>query len=107
MRKWALNPIGRRREDRIEPAKAHFASSEEKPLRERGDLFSGSCESTYAWEWSPKLAAQCVVMAGPDQIHAVGAAGFDVVSFADHHHLDAWLWLSLRDNWPPPETGEG
>jgi poly-gamma-glutamate capsule biosynthesis protein CapA/YwtB (metallophosphatase superfamily) len=53
------------------------------------DLLSANCECSYASnvEYSPGVTVP--VSASPDNIPAIGRAGFDVVSLANNHALDA------------------
>ena len=49
----------------------------------------GNCESTYADEGARNPATRGEVRAAPSNLDGLRAGGFDVVSFANNHHLDA------------------
>jgi poly-gamma-glutamate capsule biosynthesis protein CapA/YwtB (metallophosphatase superfamily) len=59
------------------------------PVLRDADATFGNCESTYSERGSRNPATRGEVRAHPRNLDAFTAAGFDVVSFANNHHLDA------------------
>jgi poly-gamma-glutamate synthesis protein (capsule biosynthesis protein) len=53
------------------------------------DITFGNCESTYAVTGSRNPATRGEVRADPANVDGLAYAGFDVMSFANNHHLDA------------------
>jgi poly-gamma-glutamate capsule biosynthesis protein CapA/YwtB (metallophosphatase superfamily) len=60
-----------------------------RPLFEQADITFGNCESTYATSGSDNPATRGVVRADPKNVDGLSYAGFDIMSFANNHHLDA------------------
>ena len=60
-----------------------------RPILQAADFTFGNCESTYASSGSPNPATRGVVRADPRNVDGLTYAGFDVMSFANNHHLDA------------------
>jgi poly-gamma-glutamate capsule biosynthesis protein CapA/YwtB (metallophosphatase superfamily) len=60
-----------------------------RPVFAAADINFGNCESTYSSTGSPNPATRGVVRADPDQVAGIAWAGFDIMSFANNHHLDA------------------
>ncbi|MFF3573915.1 CapA family protein [Nocardia jiangxiensis] len=53
------------------------------------DITYGNCESTYSGRGSRNPHARGMVRADPRNATALPRAGFDVMSFANNHHMDA------------------
>ena len=60
-----------------------------RPVLAAADITFGNCESTYSSVGSANPATRGVVRADPSQVEGIAWAGFDVMSFANNHHLDA------------------
>jgi len=60
-----------------------------RPLLRRADITFGNCESTYSVTTVKNPATRGVVRADPENVSALSDGGFDVMSFANNHHLDA------------------
>ena len=60
-----------------------------RPLLEPADFTFGNCESTYSERGARNPATRGEVRAHPRNLDALVYGGFDVVSFANNHHLDA------------------
>src|ERR1700736_228071 len=60
-----------------------------RPVFAAADITFGNCESTYSSVGSANPATRGVVRADPSQVDGLAWAGFDVMSFANNHHLDA------------------
>ena len=60
-----------------------------RPVLAAADITFGNCESTYSSVGSANPATRGVVRAEPSQVEGIAWAGFDVMSFANNHHLDA------------------
>src|SRR5260370_26029673 len=60
-----------------------------RPLFAAADITFGNCESTYSSAGSANPATRGVVRADPRQVEGLAWAGFDIMSFANNHHLDA------------------
>jgi poly-gamma-glutamate capsule biosynthesis protein CapA/YwtB (metallophosphatase superfamily) len=54
-----------------------------------GDITYGNCESTYSERGTPNPHTRGMVRAHPRNAEALPRAGFDVMSFANNHHMDA------------------
>src|ERR1700741_1045557 len=67
-----------------------------RPVFAAGDITFGNCESTYAEQGSRNPAARGEVRADPSNVAGLSHAGFDVMSFANNHHLDAGYEAFLR-----------
>jgi poly-gamma-glutamate synthesis protein (capsule biosynthesis protein) len=66
------------------------------PLFERTDVVFGNCESTYSEHGSRNPATRGEVRADPSNVGGLRDAGFDVMSFANNHHLDAGYEAFMR-----------
>jgi poly-gamma-glutamate synthesis protein (capsule biosynthesis protein) len=66
------------------------------PVFAAADINFGNCESTYAEHGSRNPAARGEVRAHPRNVAGLRHAGFDVMSFANNHHLDAGYEAFLR-----------
>jgi poly-gamma-glutamate synthesis protein (capsule biosynthesis protein) len=71
---------------RAEPRSALAAA---RAVFDSADVTFGNCESTYAVSCAPNPVTRGVVRSEPGQLDGVQWAGFDVMSFANNHHLDA------------------
>jgi hypothetical protein len=60
-----------------------------RPVLHGADITFGNCESTYAVAGSRNPATRGEVRADPKNVDGLSYAGFDVMSFANNHHLDA------------------
>ena len=60
-----------------------------RPVFADADITFGNCESTYAATGSRNPATRGEVRADPKNVDGLAYAGFDVMSFANNHHLDA------------------
>ncbi|MBN9108379.1 MAG: CapA family protein [Pseudonocardia sp.] len=60
-----------------------------QPILRAADITFGNCESSYSEIGSPNPATRGVVWAGPEQVDGLAWAGFDVMSYANNHHMDA------------------
>jgi poly-gamma-glutamate capsule biosynthesis protein CapA/YwtB (metallophosphatase superfamily) len=60
-----------------------------RPVLAAADITFGNCESTYTSAGSANPATRGVVRADPGQVEGLAWAGFDIMSFANNHHLDA------------------
>jgi poly-gamma-glutamate capsule biosynthesis protein CapA/YwtB (metallophosphatase superfamily) len=67
-----------------------------KPVFDVADVTFGNCESTYAEQGSRNPVARGEVRADPSNVAGLRYAGFDVMSFANNHHLDAGYEAFLR-----------
>jgi poly-gamma-glutamate capsule biosynthesis protein CapA/YwtB (metallophosphatase superfamily) len=67
-----------------------------RPVFDAADVTFGNCESTYAEQGSRNPAARGEVRAHPNNVEGLRDAGFDVMSFANNHHLDAGYDAFLR-----------
>src|SRR6516165_2560339 len=67
-----------------------------RPVFAEADITFGNCESTYAEYGSRNPAARGEVRAPPSNVAGLRHAGFDVMSFANNHHLDAGYEAFLR-----------
>src|SRR6476661_8665549 len=72
--------------DRPEPVTA-FALSRDA-LR-AADITFGNCESTYSTRGTRHPMTRGEVRADPRNVDALVDAGFDVMSFANNHHMDS------------------
>jgi poly-gamma-glutamate capsule biosynthesis protein CapA/YwtB (metallophosphatase superfamily) len=79
--------------NRDEPATAFELS---RPVFAAADVTFGNCESTYAEQGSRNPATRGEVRAHPSNVAGLRDAGFDVMSFANNHHLDAGYEAFLR-----------
>lgn len=60
-----------------------------QPVLSGADITFGNCESNYAEHGSPNPATRGVVWSSPKQVGGLAWAGFNVMSFANNHHMDA------------------
>ncbi|BBG02562.1 MULTISPECIES: CapA family protein [Pseudonocardia] len=60
-----------------------------KPVFDAADIVFGNCESVYARSGSTNPATRGEVRADPVNVIGLTHAGFDVMSFANNHHLDS------------------
>ena len=67
-----------------------------QPVFAAADVTFGNCESTYSEHGSRNPAARGEVRAHPSNVAGLRHAGFDVMSFANNHHLDAGYEAFLR-----------
>jgi hypothetical protein len=72
--------------DRGDPASAFELA---RALLAPADVTFGNCESNYSANGSPNPATRGVVWAPPTQVEGLRSANFDVMSFANNHHMDA------------------
>jgi poly-gamma-glutamate capsule biosynthesis protein CapA/YwtB (metallophosphatase superfamily) len=59
------------------------------PIFAEADIVFGNCESTYSEVGSRNPATRGEVRAHPRNVDALSSARFDVMSFANNHHLDS------------------
>ncbi|MCE0763544.1 CapA family protein [Pseudonocardia kujensis] len=81
-----LRAVGDVAVNRAEPDSAFVLVADE--LR-AGDITYGNCESVYSERGEPNPLSRGMVRAHPRNAEAYPRAGFDVMSFANNHHLDA------------------
>jgi poly-gamma-glutamate capsule biosynthesis protein CapA/YwtB (metallophosphatase superfamily) len=81
-----LRAVGDVAVDRADPDTAFALAGD--ALR-AGDLTYGNCESTYSERGTRNPHARGMVRAHPRNAKALPRAGFDVMSFANNHHMDA------------------
>src|SRR6266851_4973303 len=62
-----------------------------RPVLHGADITFGDCESNYAYSERASRNPACrgMMLAHPDNVKALTYAGFDVMTFANNHHLDA------------------
>src|ERR1700735_3123641 len=60
-----------------------------RPVLAGAEITFGNCEAPYSSVGSANPATRGVVRADPGQVEGIAWAGFDVMSLANHHHLDA------------------
>lgn len=81
-----LRAVGDVAVDRAEPDSAFALAAAELGA---GDITYGNCESTYSERGKRNPYARGMVRAHPRNAEALPRAGFDVMSFANNHHMDA------------------
>lgn len=62
-----------------------------RDLLSRADMVFGNCESVYASSGSRNPGARTEIRGTPESVDAIAAAGFNVMSFANNHHMDSGL----------------
>lgn len=81
-----LRAVGDVAVDRVDPDSAFEPCAE---VLRAGDITYGNCESTYSERGERNPHARGMVRAHPQNAEALPRAGFDVMSFANNHHMDA------------------